>query len=105
MQTFQTTTPLVREIFQVDERTLSIIWTDDKKSEFDVVALRRNCPCAFCVDEFTGIRTLNPEEVSDTVRPVSINSVGRYALTIEFNDSHKTGIYTFKNLRSIAGLD
>ena len=89
----------IKEIWQKDESTLGIIWSDGLESSFDTVALRRHCPCASCVDEMTGKRTLSPAEVPDSVRPVTISSVGRYALTIEFSDGHKTGIYSFESLR------
>ena len=44
---------------------------------------------------------LKAEDVSDDVRPVSIDSVGRYAMSIKFSDGHATGIYTFQYLRSL----
>ena len=91
----------VKNIEQINERTLKIHWTDDKESQFDVVNLRQLCPCASCVNEMTGVRTLKPEEIADNVRPVQINSVGRYALTIQFTDMHSSGIYTFDYLRSL----
>lgn len=98
-------TPKVKEIFQVDEKTLGITWTDDKDSKFDVVDLRRSCPCASCVDEHTGKRILKPEMIADSVRPEMITSVGRYALTISFDDGHSSGIYSFKMLRKISKLN
>lgn len=91
----------VKELWQVDEKTLAILWTDQKENRYDVVDLRRQCPCAGCVDERTGKRTLRPENVADTVRPKRLKSVGRYALTIQFNDGHETGIYTFDYLRKL----
>lgn len=97
--------PKVKEIYQIDERTLGITWTDDQESKFDVVELRRKCPCASCVDEQTGKRILKPEMVKETVRPEQIRSVGRYALNIVFTDGHSTGIYTFNMLRKMSGLD
>jgi DUF971 family protein len=98
-------TPKIKEIYQVNERTLGITWTDNKESKFDVVDLRRQCPCASCVDEHTGKRILKPEMIEDSTRPELINSVGRYALTINFSDGHSTGIYTFKSLRRISKLN
>ena len=44
----------VKEIWQKDERTLGIVWTDNVETAYDVVALRRHCPCALCIDEMTG---------------------------------------------------
>ena len=92
----------VKELWQIDDRTLAILWTDKVEQHYDVVDLRRKCPCAACVDERTGKRTLAPENVADTVRPKLLKSVGRYALTIQFTDGHETGIYTFDYLRKLA---
>jgi DUF971 family protein len=88
----------VKEIWQKDSRTFGITWTDNKESTYDVVALRKFCPCAICTDEMTGKRNAANDKIPDTVRPVMIKSVGRYALSIQFNDGHSTGIYTFDSL-------
>ncbi len=89
-----------RALTQTDERTLAITWTDGREDRFDVVALRRACPCASCKDEWTRKAILKPEDVPETVRPTRIETVGAYALKIAFNDGHSTGIYTFATLRS-----
>lgn len=94
----------VKDIKQADSRTLAITWTDDKESLFDVVELRRRCPCAVCIDEWTHEQRLDPKSVSDDVRPIRVDSVGRYAMSIKFNDGHGTGIYTFPMLRGLAGF-
>src|SRR5690606_18547411 len=84
----------VQDIRQADDRTLAIVCADGKQITLDVVDLRRRCPCAMCIDEWTGEKRLRPEDVPETVRPLRINSVGSYALQIQFNDGHGTGIYT-----------
>ncbi|MFK7873763.1 MAG: DUF971 domain-containing protein [Oligoflexales bacterium] len=89
----------VKEIWQVDDRTLGITWTDQKEQHFDVVELRRQCPCAHCKDEMTGAQ--KEFTVQETLRPKHIASNGRHALTIEFDDGHKTGIYLFEKLRNL----
>jgi DUF971 family protein len=91
----------VKDIGQLDERTLAITWTDGRRDKYDVVQLRRRCPCANCIDEWTGEKRLKPEQVAESVRPVKIDSVGAYALQIFFNDGHSTGIYTFQMLREL----
>lgn len=91
----------VRKIFQQNDRMLGIEWSDGQSMTFDVVQLRRQCPCAICVDEWTNQRKLKPTDVSEKVRPIRIESVGRYALNIKFDDGHSTGIYTFKMLRAL----
>ncbi len=88
----------VKEIYQEDERTLCIHWNTGKQIYYDVVELRRKCPCALCVDENTGQRKLNPSQIKETTRPSKIHSVGTYALNIIFDDGHKTGLYTYENL-------
>ena len=92
----------VKAIDQLDDRTLAITWTDNRRDQFDVVALRRKCPCATCIDEWSHEPILKPEQVPESVRPITIESVGQYALTIQFNDGHRTGIYTFAMLRRMA---
>lgn len=94
----------VKEIFQIDEKHLGITWTDQKESKLDVIELRKKCPCASCVDEHTGQRMLKPESISPNIRPVEINSVGRYACVISFSDGHNTGIYSFKYLRKLSNI-
>lgn len=89
----------IKDISQLSERKLAVVWTDGKKSTFDVVDLRRRCPCAHCVDEWTGQKKLTPDQVPDSVRPLRIESVGSYAMRVAFNDGHSTGIYTFQMLR------
>jgi DUF971 family protein len=92
----------VKEISQASDRELRVVWTDNSEQKFDVVELRRKCPCAVCIDEWTREKRLKPEDVSEQVRPVEIESVGRYALKIRFSDGHGTGIYTFDALRAMA---
>lgn len=91
----------IKEIWQVDMKTLGIKWTNNSEMQFDVVDLRRKCPCAMCTDEMTGKRNPSNDLIPDTVRPNLIKSVGRYALTIQFNDGHGTGIYTYDYLTKL----
>lgn len=92
----------VKEIWQVDKQTLGIVWTDSSENRYDVVALRKSCPCAVCVDETTGQRNQAlMDDISDKVRPVTIQSTGQYAMTIAFSDGHGSGIFTFDYLKSL----
>ena len=90
------------EIQQHDRRTLAITWNDGAKSLIDVRALRLACGCAHCVDEWTGEALLAPDSVAEDVSPVRIESVGRYAIQIEWTDGHNTGIYPFERLRLLS---
>ena len=84
-----------------DARTLSVLWEDGHKNDFDVRDLRLACRCAMCVEEMSGRALLDPKSVRPDVAPRTIASVGNYAITIAWNDGHSTGIYSFKNLRAL----
>ncbi len=86
---------------QRDARTLSILWQDGQRSDFDVRDLRLACHCALCVAEMSGEHLLDPKSVRPDVAPRTISSVGNYALTISWNDGHTTGIYSFELLRAL----
>ena len=78
-----------------------IDWADGRTSFYDVRALRLACGCAVCIDEWTGENRLDPGSVPADVQPLSIESVGRYAIQIEWSDGHSTGIYPFERLRAL----
>lgn len=90
----------IQEIWQENDRTLAITWTDQQTSRYDVVRLRERCPCAQCVNEFTGER--KPLQIDPSVRPSEMFSVGQYAMQIHFSDGHRTGIYSFDLLRKLS---
>ena len=85
-----------------DAARLRITWEDGAVSEFEPRLLRLRCPCAGCVDEMTGIRTLRPDSVPEGVYPQAIHYVGRYALQFIWSDGHSTGFYPFDMLRRLA---
>ncbi len=90
-----------REISQESNTTLRISWADGCVCEYQAADLRRACPCAQCVDEWSGNRTLRPEAVSNEVEIADLSIVGRYALNFRWSDGHETGIYSFKYLRDL----
>jgi ATP-binding protein involved in chromosome partitioning len=47
---------------------------------------------------------LDPKSVRPDVIPRAIASVGNYAITINWNDGHSTGIYSFDYLRALGEL-
>lgn len=87
------------------ERNLSITWSDGEKADLDVVELRRACVCAHCVDEHTRQQILKPEDVAETVRPVRVRNLGRYALMIDWTDGHSSSIYSWASLSRMSGGD
>jgi DUF971 family protein len=90
-----------REIMQEGNAGLRITWADDRVCHFQAAPLRRACPCAQCVNEWTGQRTLKPETISDEMEIKDLSIVGRYALNFIWSDGHETGIYSFRYLREL----
>lgn len=90
-----------RQIKQEDDSSLIILWADEHRCQYTSAELRRACPCAQCVNEWTGQRVLKPETISDHVIIRDISTVGRYALNFRWSDGHETGIYSFRYLREL----
>jgi DUF971 family protein len=89
------------EISQESNTQLRITWADGRVCNYDSATLRRACPCAQCVNEWTGQRTLKLEAVADEVEISDLEIVGRYALNFRWSDGHETGIYSFQYLRDL----
>ena len=86
---------------QEGERGLLIVWGDGRECRFEAAALRRVCPCAQCVNEWTGERVLKADSISAELTVEGIEIVGRYALNFRWGDGHQTGIYSFRLLREL----
>jgi DUF971 family protein len=84
-----------------DRRLLSLTWSDGVKTVATARHLRQSCPCAGCVEEWTGRRTLDVEAVPQVMTLDDVSGVGNYALSFTFSDGHHTGIYEWKALRRL----
>jgi DUF971 family protein len=80
---------------------LLVRWNDGKESNFPPRWLRARCPCAECVEEWSGKRVVGDEQVKADVKPQGMNEVGRYAMQVEWSDGHSTGIYSWDYLLKI----
>ena len=103
---------------------VDITWADAHSSHYDFAYLREECPCAMCNDErqkkVAGQQKdmqLKKENfplaaapaLSSPLLPMfkpkltakAAHAVGNYALQIDFNDGHATGIFSFDFLRTI----
>ncbi|HEV8370140.1 MAG TPA: DUF971 domain-containing protein [Pyrinomonadaceae bacterium] len=90
-----------REIKQEDDFTLRITWADNEECHYKSADLRRSCPCAQCVNEWTGERVLQPDSISEEIEIRDLSLVGRYAINFRWSDGHETGIYSFRYLREL----
>ncbi len=93
------TTP--SEFKKENDRELKIVWRDSHQSLYRFRDLRGACLCAYCVDERTGVRVLDPDSIPEDIHPLAVNPVGHYGVQFEWSDGHKTGIYSFDYLRAV----
>ncbi len=91
-----------RQIIEESDSEISINWSDETETKYDAQNLRRQCPCAGCVNEWTGEKILKAATISDDLSFSSIAIVGRYALNFHFSDGHDTGIYSFQYLKNLS---
>ena len=88
-----------RVITKSDPTRVVIAWADGHRTEYTAQRLRQMCPCASCVDEMSGKRTLDVGAVPADIATGTVALVGNYGITIHFTDGHGTGIYPFRMLR------
>lgn len=89
------------EIIEESDREISIRWSDDSTSSFSAAQLRRSCPCAGCINEWTGEKMLDEADIPDDISISTVSIVGRYALNFHFSDAHDTGIFSFRYLHDL----
>ncbi|HUB05553.1 MAG TPA: DUF971 domain-containing protein [Myxococcales bacterium] len=87
--------------FEQAEGKLVIGWDDQVRTEIPYRELRLACPCAGCVEEWSGKRTVDPANVPEGVHPLTLEPVGNYAVSITWSDGHSTGIYSWTTLRAL----
>jgi DUF971 family protein len=90
-----------KKIELTDDGAIKIEWPDGHKGTHTAHALRISCPCAQCVDEDTGKRTLDTSRVPLDIRIKAYGGVGRYGMSFDFSDGHNTGIYSMETLREL----
>lgn len=90
-----------RDMRWLDKGVLGIEWSDGHQGVYPIRHLRQQCPCAACVDEWTGERRVQPDSIPLLIMLQDIEPVGNYALQFTWSDGHNTGIYTFSYLRRL----
>ena len=90
------------QIIEESDREIKIFWSDEAETSYIAAKLRKSCPCASCVNEWTGEKILKDENIAEDISFRNTSIVGRYALNFQFSDGHDTGIFTFSYLRKLA---
>jgi DUF971 family protein len=103
--------PLPEHIAISKSKGIKIDWQDGHRSEYSLAYLRDECPCASCTGahgtepQKTNYSTAAPKDPFQMYKPVlkmlHVEEVGSYAIRIDWNDGHNTGIYSFDHLRQI----
>ncbi|MCE9596443.1 MAG: DUF971 domain-containing protein [Spirochaetia bacterium] len=89
----------IPEKIEHDQTHLKIKWKDGKECSYELLNLRRSCPCANC----RGGHEIVSKRTTDHIKTISLaawKKVGRYALQITWSDNHDLGIYTYDALRA-----
>jgi DUF971 family protein len=97
---------------------IEIDWKDGHHSSYGVEYLRDWCPCATCTGAHgTAPRpktnetpksagATNPFQMyKPKTKMLGVEPVGQYAMRIQWNDGHNTGIYSYDHLRRICPCD
>jgi DUF971 family protein len=90
------------QIIEENDSEISIKWSDELETMYRASDMRRACPCAGCINEWTGEKMLDDRNIPDDLTFEHISIVGRYALNFHFSDGHDTGIFSFALLRKLA---
>lgn len=96
---------------QTEGTGVEITWKDGHSSHWTFTWLRDACPCATCVKEreSSGRAPGEPRPqlgnslpiYKTPLRPQRTRAVGNYAVSFDWSDGHRTGIYSWVYLRSI----
>lgn len=98
----QTTPPEAIDL--TDDGCLHVVWGPGQEAKVAFKAVRDACPCAQCVEEWTGRKVLDPATIPADIRPLAIEPVGNYAIKITWSDGHDSGLYDWKTLRRVGGV-
>ncbi len=78
---------------------IRIDWADGHSSDYPLQHLRDRCPCAACAEARPSD---NPFPMyKPALQIVSAAPAGSYAVRVEWNDGHTTGLYPYEYLRRI----
>ena len=85
-----------------DENILEITWQSELPKRYNIRQVRCACPCANCVDEMTGVRTLAIDTIPVDISITDMELIGKYAIKFTFSDGHDTGIFPWDQLDNLS---
>jgi len=89
----------LKRISVVSDSSVLFEWENSESFEISNTDLRKFCPCAECEEErgkqsSTYISLYTKDQLSIK----NIRAIGNYGISIEWGDSHSTGIYQYEYL-------
>ncbi|VAX34931.1 [4Fe-4S] cluster assembly scaffold protein Mrp (=ApbC) [hydrothermal vent metagenome] len=84
---------------QFDTKKITLTWSDGSTICVSNRDLRLSCKCALCIDELTGAKLLKEDTIKDDIAAKSVTPLGNYAVSIQWNDGHSSGIYPYSQLQ------
>ena len=81
---------------QNSEKRIIITWDTGEQFTYSWEFLRVQCPCAACSGHTPDQAKLIDGKQSIRIR--AINPVGHYAVKLEFDDDHDSGVYSWETL-------
>jgi len=81
---------------------IRIEWKDGHLSEYTLSYLRDHCPCATCAGTHGPPPAPNPFQMYQAALKIEdVESVGNYAIRLNWSDGHRSGIYSYEHFRRI----
>lgn len=77
-------------------------WPDGEEAKVSNHDLRLSCRCAICVNEISGEVLLKEENIKADIAPTATMPLGNYAIGINWNDGHTSGIYPYQTIRKLS---
>ena len=82
----------------VDRTSNELIY--EGESRISSKKLRLDCRCAVCEEEFTRKKLISSGNISDDIKPLSTAPIGRYAVSVDWSDGHKS-LYPFRQIAAL----
>ena len=90
-----------------EDGNMVVVWSDGHHSEYSRAYLRSICPCADCKGTHgtapKAFKIVTSQQVARAGREtviLSVEPVGRYAISFTWGDQHSHGIYSWSYLRA-----
>jgi ATP-binding protein involved in chromosome partitioning len=89
-------------VVSFDQQHITLTWPEGETVRVANDVLRKSCGCALCIDEMTRRPLLDPAAVPADIHATKVDTIGNYAVAIDWSDGHNTGFFPYKTIRELA---